>query len=144
MVPDDVAAGEQSTPVLRTLADKVNWLIDRAHPAGRGRERNGIVEKIDDDLAETERLASLLHEPGHGARVQLAVAPCSPFSVTGRLMEESAALARRLGLLMTRRAGCQPGDPGHRCMLSSVHGIAPSVWACRLASILLSGWVAAT
>jgi cytosine/adenosine deaminase-related metal-dependent hydrolase len=30
--------------------------------------------------------------------VQLAVAPCSPFSVTGRLMEESAALARRLGL----------------------------------------------
>ena len=39
-----------------------------------------------------------LHEPGPGARVQLAVAPCSPFSVTGRLMEESAALARRLGL----------------------------------------------
>ena len=49
-------------------------------------------------LAETERLAALLHEPGPGARVQLAVAPCSPFSVTGRLMEESAALARRLGL----------------------------------------------
>ena len=39
-----------------------------------------------------------LHEPGPGARVQIAVAPCSPFSVTGRLMEESAALARRLGL----------------------------------------------
>jgi cytosine/adenosine deaminase-related metal-dependent hydrolase len=30
--------------------------------------------------------------------VQIAVAPCSPFSVTGRLMEESATLARRLGL----------------------------------------------
>src|SRR4029077_17292337 len=29
---------------------------------------------------------------------QIAVAPCSPFSVTTRLMEESAALARRLGL----------------------------------------------
>ena len=49
-------------------------------------------------LADTERLAAELHEPGPGARVQLAVAPCSPFSVTGRLMEESAALARRLGL----------------------------------------------
>ena len=49
-------------------------------------------------LAETERLAGALHEAGPGARVQLAVAPCSPFSVTGRLMEESAALARRLGL----------------------------------------------
>jgi cytosine/adenosine deaminase-related metal-dependent hydrolase len=57
-----------------------------------------LVEELDAVLAETERLAALLHEPGAGARVQLAVAPCSPFSVTGRLMEESAALARRLGL----------------------------------------------
>jgi cytosine/adenosine deaminase-related metal-dependent hydrolase len=57
-----------------------------------------LVEDLDEVLAETERLAALLHEPGHGARVQLAVAPCSPFSVTRRLMEESAALARRLGL----------------------------------------------
>jgi 8-oxoguanine deaminase len=32
--------------------------------------------------------------------VQLAVAPCSPFSVTRRLMEESASLARRLRLLL--------------------------------------------
>ena len=57
-----------------------------------------LVEDLDAVLAETNRLAALLHEPGPGARVQLAVAPCSPFSVTGRLMEESAALARRLGL----------------------------------------------
>jgi cytosine/adenosine deaminase-related metal-dependent hydrolase len=57
-----------------------------------------LVEELDAVLAETERLASLLHEREHGARVQLAVAPCSPFSVTGRLMDESAALARRLGL----------------------------------------------
>jgi cytosine/adenosine deaminase-related metal-dependent hydrolase len=42
----------------------------------------------------------VLHEAGPGARVQIAVAPCSPFSVTGRLMEESAALARRLGLVL--------------------------------------------
>ena len=57
-----------------------------------------LVEDLDSVLADTERLAAELHEPGPGARVQLAVAPCSPFSVTGRLMEESAALARRLGL----------------------------------------------
>jgi cytosine/adenosine deaminase-related metal-dependent hydrolase len=59
-----------------------------------------LVEKLDDVLAETERLAAAIHDPGPGARVQLAVAPCSPFSVTGRLMEESAALARRLRLLL--------------------------------------------
>jgi cytosine/adenosine deaminase-related metal-dependent hydrolase len=57
-----------------------------------------LVEELDSVLAETERLAAALHEPGRGARVQIAVAPCSPFSVTTRLMEESAALARRLGL----------------------------------------------
>lgn len=57
-----------------------------------------LVEDLDAVLADTERLAGELHEAGPGARVQLAVAPCSPFSVTGKLMEESAALARRLGL----------------------------------------------
>jgi cytosine/adenosine deaminase-related metal-dependent hydrolase len=57
-----------------------------------------LVEELDAVLADTERLHAELHEPGPGARVQIAVAPCSPFSVTGRLMEESAALARRLGL----------------------------------------------
>jgi 8-oxoguanine deaminase len=57
-----------------------------------------LVESLDDVLADTERLAAAVHEQGPGARIQLAVAPCSPFSVTGELMTASAALARRLGL----------------------------------------------
>jgi cytosine/adenosine deaminase-related metal-dependent hydrolase len=55
---------------------------------------DSLVEDIDTILADTERL----HALADGALVQIAVAPCSPFSVTTRLMEESAALARRLGL----------------------------------------------
>jgi cytosine/adenosine deaminase-related metal-dependent hydrolase len=55
---------------------------------------DSLVEDIDTILADTERL----HGLADGALVQIAVAPCSPFSVTTRLMEESAALARRLGL----------------------------------------------
>ncbi len=55
---------------------------------------DSLVEDIDTILAVTERL----HGHADGARVQIAVAPCSPFSVTTRLMEESATLARRLGL----------------------------------------------
>jgi 8-oxoguanine deaminase len=58
---------------------------------------DGLVEELDAVLADTERLAPL-HETRPGARVQVAVAPCSPFSVTRRLMEESAELARRLEL----------------------------------------------
>ncbi len=53
-----------------------------------------LVEELDDVLADTERLAGL----ADGDRVQIAVAPCSPFSATRRLMAESAELARRLGL----------------------------------------------
>src|SRR3954451_1072557 len=55
---------------------------------------DSLVEDIDRILADTERLAA----SADGALVQVVVAPCSPFSVTTRLMEESAALARRLGL----------------------------------------------
>jgi cytosine/adenosine deaminase-related metal-dependent hydrolase len=56
---------------------------------------DALVEEIDDVLAETERLAGLQDDDG---LVQIAVAPCSPFSVTGGLMRESAELARRLGV----------------------------------------------
>ena len=66
--------------------------------ADGGLPPDDLVEELDSVLAETERLAGELHEPGPGARVQLAVAPCSPFSVTRRLMQESAAIARGLGL----------------------------------------------
>jgi cytosine/adenosine deaminase-related metal-dependent hydrolase len=56
-----------------------------------------VVETTDGALAETEA-AARLHESGPGARVQIVVAPCSPFSVTTELMRESVELARRLGL----------------------------------------------
>jgi cytosine/adenosine deaminase-related metal-dependent hydrolase len=55
---------------------------------------DSLVEDIDTILADTERLAA----GADGAMVQIVVAPCSPFSVTTRLMQESAALARRLEL----------------------------------------------
>jgi 8-oxoguanine deaminase len=56
---------------------------------------DSLVEELDDVLSETERLVSLQDDDGF---VQVAAAPCSPFSVTGRLMRESAELARGLGL----------------------------------------------
>ena len=57
---------------------------------------DSLVEKMDDILADTERLAGLQDD----GFVQIAVAPCSPFSVTGELMRASAQLARRLGLVL--------------------------------------------
>jgi len=57
-----------------------------------------VVEDADTILQDSERLANRWHEPGPGAMVQIALAPCSPFSVTRALMEETAALAERLDL----------------------------------------------
>jgi cytosine/adenosine deaminase-related metal-dependent hydrolase len=56
-----------------------------------------LVEDAEEVLAETRRVANF-HERDAGAFVQVAVAPCSPFSVTKPLMTESAALGRELGL----------------------------------------------
>ncbi|HJW66933.1 MAG TPA: 8-oxoguanine deaminase, partial [Gaiellaceae bacterium] len=53
---------------------------------------DSLVEEAETVLRETERLASRYPE--------LVVAPCSPFSVTGELMRESAELARRLDLTL--------------------------------------------
>lgn len=57
-----------------------------------------IVEDEDRILAECERLVVRYHDPRPGAMVQVALAPCSPFSVTERLMRETAALAAAHGL----------------------------------------------
>lgn len=54
-----------------------------------------IVEEIDAILASTEAVARRLND---GDRVRVAVAPCSPFSVSVELMRASAELARSLGL----------------------------------------------
>jgi cytosine/adenosine deaminase-related metal-dependent hydrolase len=55
---------------------------------------DSLVETIDAVLADTERLHGLYHDEW----AQIVAAPCSPFSVTGDLMRESAALARSIGL----------------------------------------------
>ncbi len=57
---------------------------------------DSVVQDDDTILAESERLVGLHHDPGHGAMVRIALAPCSPFSVTERLMIATAELAERL------------------------------------------------
>ncbi|MEV6301586.1 8-oxoguanine deaminase [Actinoplanes sp. NPDC051861] len=57
-----------------------------------------LVEETDEALAATEAAVDRWHDPSPDAMLQIAVAPCSPFSVTTRLMEEAAVLARRKGV----------------------------------------------
>ncbi|MEV6343955.1 8-oxoguanine deaminase [Actinoplanes sp. NPDC051851] len=57
-----------------------------------------VVEETDEALAATEAAIDRWHDPSPGSMLRIAVAPCSPFSVTTRLMEEAAVLARRKGV----------------------------------------------
>ncbi|MBV4539261.1 8-oxoguanine deaminase [Pseudomonas urmiensis] len=47
-------------------------------------------------LADSQRLIHSYHERGDGAQIQIALAPCSPFSVTPEIMRASAVLAEEL------------------------------------------------
>jgi cytosine/adenosine deaminase-related metal-dependent hydrolase len=68
-----------------------------------GRSRGGlppdeVVEDRDAVLAATEAAIDRFHDPAPEAMVRVAVAPCSPFSVTGELLRDAAELARRRGV----------------------------------------------
>ncbi len=64
-----------------------------------------VVQDSDVILAESERLIRAYHEDDPAAFVQIALAPCSPFSVTPELMRETAALAREHGVLLHTHLG---------------------------------------
>lgn len=59
-----------------------------------------IVQQEASILKDSERLISAFHDASEGAMLQIALAPCSPFSVTGDLMRQSAQLARQHGVLL--------------------------------------------
>ncbi len=59
---------------------------------------DSLVEREDAILKDTQRVIERYHDAGHGAMTQVAVAPCSPFSVSPQLMKDSAELARQYGV----------------------------------------------
>lgn len=59
---------------------------------------DSVVDSEETILRDSQRLIETYHDPRPGSFVQIVLAPCSPFSVTGDLMRESARLARRYGV----------------------------------------------
>lgn len=57
---------------------------------------DSVVQDEDTILADSERVVSRHHQRGPDSMVQIALAPCSPFSVTTSLMRRTAELAARL------------------------------------------------
>lgn len=56
------------------------------------------VETLEGALAETEKAIDAYHDASFGSMLHIAVAPCSPFSVSTELMRQAAELARRKGV----------------------------------------------
>lgn len=59
---------------------------------------DSVVQPIDAILRDSVRLVEAYHDPSFGAMRQVALAPCSPFSVSSELLRQSALLARELGV----------------------------------------------
>ena len=56
---------------------------------------DSVIQDEDTILADSERVITTYHDAGDSAFLNIALAPCSPFSVSESLMKESAKLARR-------------------------------------------------
>lgn len=97
----------------------------------------GVVQDADTILADSERLIARYHDPAPHALLQIALAPCSPFSVTTGLMRATADLAARAGVRLhthlaetadeaafcQARFGCSPLD-----YLESCGWLRPGTW----------------
>lgn len=90
---------------------------------------DSVVQDADTILADSERLIARYHDPRPHAALQIALAPCSPFSVTTGLMRATAELAARTGVRLhthlaetadeaafcQARFGCSPLDYLEQC-----------------------------
>ena len=99
-----------------------------------------VVQDDDTILAESQRAVERHHDRSHGAMVRVALAPCSPFSVTTELMTRSAELAEKLDVrLHTHFAenaeddefslatfGCRPFE-----YLEKVGWLGPRTWVAH-------------
>ncbi len=66
---------------------------------------DSVVQSVDEILKDSERLLKLYHLDTHDGMRDLALAPCSPFSVSGDLLRESAILARQYGARLHTHVG---------------------------------------
>jgi cytosine/adenosine deaminase-related metal-dependent hydrolase len=93
----------------------------------RGRSRGGlppdeVVQDEDAILHDSERVIDRYHDPAELSMCRVALAPCSPFSVTPELMKRTAALARRRGVRLHTHLA-ETADENDYCL--KTYGVRP-------------------
>jgi 8-oxoguanine deaminase len=106
--------------------------MDLGESAG-GLPPDHVVERIDAVLEATAAAIDTHHDPGPDSMLRIGVAPCSPFSVTGDLLSESAVLARDRGVRLHTHLA-ETRDEAAYCL--EHFGASPLDYLARL------GWVA--
>lgn len=110
--------------ILEAEVDVAGEIGLRFHPCrgsmDLGKSKGGlppdsVVEDTEAILTHTEEVVKRLHNPAPGSMLRVAIAPCSPFSVTQQLMRESAALARHLGVRLHTHVA-ETLDEGAYCL----------------------------
>jgi 8-oxoguanine deaminase len=102
---------------------------------------DSVVQTEDEILTDCQRMIERYHDPEPFAMLRIALAPCSPFSVTADLMRESVKLAEETGVLLhthlaetvdeeaycLRRSGMRPVD-----LMEDLGWLRDDVWFAHL------------
>ena len=83
---------------------------------------DAVVQTEDQILADSERVLKLFHDPNPGAHVRIALAPCSPFTISKALMIDSARLAERYDCQLHTHL-CETEDEERFCL--KMYGLRP-------------------
>lgn len=88
----DVQADEASRLGMRMVLNRGSMNLSEKNG---GLPPDSIVQDEDTVLADCERVLGRYHDPSEGSMLQVALAPCAPFTVTKRLMVDTVGLAER-------------------------------------------------
>ena len=98
---------------------------------------DSVVQTVDAIMKDSARVIEAYHDPSFGSMRQVALAPCSPFSVSGELLRQSAILARQYGVRLHTHL-CETRDEERYTLdryglrplayLESLGWVGPDVW----------------
>ena len=93
---------------------------------------DSVVQTVDEIMADSVRCIENYHDARYGAMHRLALAPCSPFSVSAELLRQSAILARQYGVRLHTHL-CETKDEEN--FMLAREGVRPLEYMARL------GWL---
>ena len=93
---------------------------------------DSVVQTVDEIMADSVRCIEKYHDDSYGAMCRVALAPCSPFSVSAELLRQSAILARQYHVRLHTHL-CETKDEEN--FMLQREGIRPLEYMARL------GWL---